>query len=240
MSEDVDLPTKLGSVISSLYYDLIARVCAGVPLLALLFWQRREFFTLLVHSPAVAFLLLLGAGYIAGLLLTPFSFVWSFPLLPFFNARFGLPKASISIDQFKAETSASSGAALMSTRNDRVAAIDPAAGATLAKMQAEAILCKNLTTAFVLLVVVDLLGLVDVPALNGASSQLLISGFILLWFAALHRTAVYLGRQNLLYKILVETALEVSEAGSVSEGAPKPADRADENRKQRGSRRSSA
>lgn len=205
MSEDTDLPTKLGSIIPCLYYDLIARVCAGVPLLVLLLWQQREFFAPLGDSPPVALLLLLGAGYIVGLLLTPFSLVWNFPLLPFFNPWFGLPKASISINRSKTETPASeSGTDLMSARNDRVGAIDPAAGATLAKMQAEAILCKNLTTAFVLLVVVDLLGLADVPAVHGASTQLRISVFIVLWFAALHRTAVYLGRQNLLYEIVTK------------------------------------
>jgi hypothetical protein len=204
MSEDADLPTKLSSVIPSLYYDLIARVSAGVPLLALLLWQQRELFAPLGRSPSVAFLLLLGAGYIAGLLLTPFSPVWSFPLLPFFNARFGLPKFSILPSRSKTETTkAESGAALMSTRNDRVGAVDPAAGATLAKMQAEATLCKNLTTAFVLLICVDYLGLTDVPVLHGASTQLRISGLILLWFAAIFRTALYLGRQNALYRIFV-------------------------------------
>ena len=59
MSEDADLPTKLGSIIPSLYYDLIARVCAGVPLLVLLLWQQRELFAPLGDSPSVAFLLLL-------------------------------------------------------------------------------------------------------------------------------------------------------------------------------------
>ncbi len=209
MSEDADLPTKLGSIIPSLYYDLIARVCAGVPLLVLLLWQQRELFAPLGDSPSVAFLLLLGAGYIAGLILTPFSLVWNFPLLPFFNAWFGLPKASIFINRSKIEIPASeSGIDLMSIRNDRVSAIDPAAGATLAKMQAEAVLCKNLTTAFLLLVVVDFLGLANVAAVHGASTQLRISVFILLWFAALHRTAVYLGRQNLLYKIVTMPTIQ--------------------------------
>jgi len=232
MSEDADLPTKLASVIPSLYYDLIARVCAGVPLLALLFWQQRQLFAPLGRSPSVAFLLLLGAGYIAGLLLTPFSPVWSFPLLPFFNERFGLPKASILPSRSKAGTPATeSGAALMSTRNDRVGAVDPAAGATLAKMQAEATLCKNLTTAFVLLGFVDLLGLADVPALHGASAGLLISVFVLLWFTALFRTALYLGRQNLLYRIFVEDRLVHSAlAEGVSDPSPNTGGRADGNR----------
>ena len=68
---------SVSKLVPSVYYDLIARVCAGVPFLALLLWAQRESLRDLVSNAWIGFLLLLGAGYLAGLLLTSLSLLWS-------------------------------------------------------------------------------------------------------------------------------------------------------------------
>jgi hypothetical protein len=136
MSEDSGPLTEIAKVVPSVYYDLIARVSAGTPFLVTLLWPYRENYGELTWEKL---LLLLGAGYIVGLLLTALSVLWlPVELLimvvlrtPMKNWRRGL------------------------TRNDEIAVRSEQAGATLAKMQAEATLCQNLFSGFSLLVLLN-------------------------------------------------------------------------------------
>lgn len=178
MAEEAGALQELGKVIPSIYYDLIARVCSGIPFLAILLWERIDAFGELTW---VKLTLLVGAGYVAGLLLTPLSRLW-LPLellllkilrIPIDDWRRGLP------------------------RNDEIAARDQQAGATLAKMQAEATLCQNLFCAFVLLILLNYTGTFLVPAAGKWVMGLILG------LAAIFRTTVYLGRQNNLYEIVV-------------------------------------
>ncbi len=73
MAEEPGVLEGLGKVIPSIYYDLIARVCAGVPFLAVLLWECR---TALGEMTWAKLILLLGAGYVVGLVLTPLSLPW--------------------------------------------------------------------------------------------------------------------------------------------------------------------
>jgi hypothetical protein len=132
-------------------------------------------------------LLLVGAGYVAGLLLTPLSLLLApIDLLIMRVLR-------IHIGDWRRGLS----------RNDEVAAKDKDAGATLAKMQAESTLCKNLFSAFLLLIILNDTHRVTVPAVDayGRASRWII--LLILGSSAIFRTAVYLGRQNHLYEIVV-------------------------------------
>jgi hypothetical protein len=181
--ESGPLPS-LGNVIPSLYYDLIARVCSGVPFLVLLLWAQRQSFENLVSKSWIGFFLLLGAGYLAGLLLTPLSFLW--------NVLIGLPTRiilGIPFAELRRQWS----------RNDEIAAADKEAGTTLAKMEAEATLCQNLLSAFVVLIIANEKKNFLVPALGDHRCII----FLALLLAALFRTVVYLGRQKSFYEIYI-------------------------------------
>lgn len=185
MAEESGALHSVGKLVPSIYYDLIARVCAGVPFLTLLLWTQRDSFKDLVTNAWIGFLLLLGAGYLVGLLLTPLSLVWS--------ALIGLP-IRIILRVPTADWRHGS-------RNDEIAAKDKEAGATLAKMQAEATLCQNLLSAFIVLIVANDTGTFLVPALNAYGTKYRWIIFGVLVTAAVFRTAAYLGRQNSLYEI---------------------------------------
>src|ERR1700727_2337712 len=64
----------LGKIIPSMYYDLIARVGAGTPFLIALLWNQHAEFGDITWSKVA---LMLGGGYIIGLVLTPFSGFWA-------------------------------------------------------------------------------------------------------------------------------------------------------------------
>src|SRR5579862_2372823 len=77
MADDSGPLLSVGQLVPGVYYDLIARVCAGVPFLVLLLWEDRYSLKDLAPNAWVGFLLLMGAGYLAGLLLTPVSVLWN-------------------------------------------------------------------------------------------------------------------------------------------------------------------
>jgi hypothetical protein len=185
MADESGAFQSVGKVVPSVYYDLIARVCAGVPFLALLLWAQRESFKDLVSSAWIGFILLLGAGYLAGLLLTSLSLLWS--------ALIGLPARTI----FRMPTADWR----HGSRNDEIAAKDKEAGATLAKMQAEATLCQNLLSGFLVLLIANDTGTFSVSALSAHGPMYRWVIFLALLAAAVFRTVAYLGRQNSLYKI---------------------------------------
>jgi hypothetical protein len=185
MPEEPNPLHSLAELIPTAYYDLIARVCAGAPLLVLLLWGRRELSDYFPPKGGAGFLLLLGAGYLAGLLLTTFSTLWSM--------IFGLPVWVMlhqPIGEFlKGRTS----------RNDKIAEKNKEAGTTLAKMQAEATLCQNLLTAFLLLIIVKAEHNSWVPALDHLRGGYRCAALLILLATAVVRTGLYLGRQSTLY-----------------------------------------
>ena len=189
---------SLSQLIPSVYYDLIARVCAGAPFLVLLLWEDKGSLRDLASNAWVGFLLLMGAGYLAGLVLTPLSFFW--------NVLIGLP---IQIMLNKAVTGGKRIrlSSLMVTlwplwsRNDEIAAADKEAGTVVAKMQAEATLCQNLLSAYVVLIIANEKRSYLVPALGDHGSAFRWIVFLGLLAAAVFRTVTYLGRQNNLHRI---------------------------------------
>jgi hypothetical protein len=186
MPEESGSLSSVGKLIPSVFYDLIARICPGVAFLVGIFWHKRHTFEHPVSNAWVGFFLLLGAGYLAGLVLTALSFVWG-PLIGL-PIQFGL---DIPVSEW--------------SRNDKIANVNPEAGATLAKMQAEATLAQNLLTAFIILWFADggkgtlCLGLV-------MRHRMII--VLALGLTALFRTLAYLGRQQNLYEIYLPGSTE--------------------------------
>jgi len=178
MAEESGSLSSLGQLIPSVFYDLIARVCPGVAFLVALFWHKRHAIEHLVHNAWVGFFLLLGAGYIAGLLLTTLSLLWT--------VLIGLPiqcAFNIRINEW--------------SRNDEIAEVNPEAGTTLAKMQAEATLAQNLLTGFVVLWIAVEKGALCLGPIKHYPWAI----FPVLGGSVVFRTAVYLGRQQKLYEM---------------------------------------
>jgi hypothetical protein len=169
----------IGNLIPSLYYDLIARVCAGVPFLGVLLWDYRGKFGSVTWSKLT---LLLGAGYVLGLILTPLSAPWDLVQL--------LVRKVLKTP-FDWKEGASGG--------DEVDKKDKAAGATIAKMQAEAVLCQNLFTAFLVLVIINTEHKLTLIACCTIFCRSLI--LLVLALCAFQRTIAYLAREKRLHRI---------------------------------------
>jgi hypothetical protein len=125
MADEPGALEGLGKIIPSIYYDLIARVCTGVTFLAAILWDHRGLFGEISWSTLTV---VLGAGYIVGLVLTPLSLPWG---LVQFAVRYVLKMPKWDWREV-----------------DQIASKNKEAGSTLAKMQAEAVLCQNLFSAF--------------------------------------------------------------------------------------------
>jgi hypothetical protein len=182
MAEETGGFEGLGKVIPSIYYDLIARVCAGVPFLAVLLWDERTAFGDPTWSKLA---LLFGAGYVAGLVLTPLSLPWV-PVHVLLRRKLKMP---LNLD---------TGASL----TDDIASRNRDAGETLAKMQAEAVLCENLFGAFLLLIILN--AAVAVPLITKCSVLCRILILAGLGVCSLHRIIAYVVRENRLYEIYVK------------------------------------
>jgi len=181
---------SLAGLVPSIYYDLIARVASGAALISVLSWTPDHSIRANVSFSSLT--LLLGAGYIVGLVLTPVASVISSLVAWCLRTKLELPGDS----SFLATST------MIAARNDQVAMRNAEAGVTLAKMQAESTLCCNLFAAFILLVVVNA-AVVDVPAIQRltCSSGILLGTFLLP--AACFREVAYLLRQNALHKLYV-------------------------------------
>jgi hypothetical protein len=177
MADDTGALEGLGKIIPSAYYDLIARVCSGVPFLAILLWEHRGSFGDVTWAKLT---LVLGVGYIVGLVLTPLSFLWGLLQL--------LVRRVLKMPAWKWRE----GPQL----SDLISAKNKEAGATLAKMQAEAILCQNLFTAFLLLIIINKFS--PFAPISGCSACCRTLILLILGFSSAHRIAAYLYREKRL------------------------------------------
>lgn len=136
MAEESGSLSSLGKLIPSVYYDLIARICPGVGFLLALLWHKIHIFDGLVSNAWIAFFILLGAGYIAGLVLTALSSVY------FFSVGWLLRRClHVPLDDWHG--------------NDKISKENPEVGMTLAKMGAEETLAQNLLIGFIILWIVN-------------------------------------------------------------------------------------
>ncbi|MBR0775347.1 hypothetical protein JQ625_10940 [Bradyrhizobium diazoefficiens] len=218
MAED---PLKeAAKVIPSVYYDLIARVAAGAAVIAAASWIG----SLTIKSPGEHLVLLALGAYICGMLLTPFG------ALSGYGARWlvreilkWLPSEE-TLKNFSqghlarrlvgkllkwlpkdGDLEILSESELAKGPNDEISANNAEAGATIAKMQAEAALCHNM------LVGVLVLPLFACPVKHWDYWRVAV---IVLVIAALYRTAAYLVRQKQLYVLLNSQSGPVRAAAS--------------------------
>jgi len=75
--------------------------------------------------------------------------------------------------------------------NDRIAAANPEAGATIAKMQAEAVLCHNMFVGIFFMPAVWLA--INTSLFSWKLMAYWLAAVVLLAIAAIYRTGVYLG-----------------------------------------------
>jgi hypothetical protein len=123
----------LGESIPRVYYDIIARVCAGVPLVAILLWDYTDFWNEKLSGPKLA--VLTASGYVVGLSLAGlYVLIWDLPnrgMMWFFSIKHGC--------------------------DDSVYVKNKEAGLILYKMHAERTLSQNLFIVYLLIVVLNVL-----------------------------------------------------------------------------------
>lgn len=131
-----DAIEKLAAVVPSAYYDVVARIVPGASIIAAFMWVHKTSLDTVATRTGVRgaglAAVAIGASYLLGLLLTPLgSLVCEGPIVVVAKLipRSGLADLS-SARLWKAIA--------------EVDAYQPQAGATLAKMSAEAALCQNL------------------------------------------------------------------------------------------------
>ena len=95
---------------------------------------------------------------------------------------------------------------------DAVTSRDKEAGATLVKMQAEAVLCQNLFGAFLALIILDATDLASIPFLNACSTMCRTAALLVLGASCIHRTIAYVVRENRLYQIYFPSSAEKTES----------------------------
>jgi hypothetical protein len=192
MAEDEAPLKSFGEVIPSLYYDLIARVCAGVPFILLLVNQQAEKLKPLTSAVGASgtVLLMVLFGYLLGLLLTPLGGSLAGPIQLLLKKRVGLERFKWM--DYLLE---------ISRRSDAIAVKDRAMGAAIGKMGAERILCQNLLLGSVIVVIVDMRN--GVYQLDSAVLEGLIVA--LLGILVIQRNVAFLLRQSQLYALLFGT-----------------------------------
>jgi hypothetical protein len=185
--------TSLGGVIPSLYYDLIARVAPGLVFLLSLDITRAY---LAEHRDGLTATLLLALGYVVGLLLTPFYEILIAPL--WLIARVQAVRRLAGLP----ERSPRSG-------NDVVGLQRSDYGATLAKMQAESVLCANVTSGLAILRFLPLHSYVSPVTLGTTGSGLSCASFtwllIFLLVVTNYRYGMWIGRQAQIIALLKQS-----------------------------------
>lgn len=166
----------------------------------LLLWDAKDRLSLLekVVGSGGIILLALMTGYILGLLLTPVATVLCGIVivsirqavrkqLRFYkNGDWNMVRVSRKI----------------SARSDAIALRDKHAGATLAKMSAEAILCQNLFIGFLLLIAGSRYGFLDSPTFQRLTTESILIIGALLAISVLYRNIAFFFRQESYYILL--------------------------------------
>jgi len=188
MAEDEAPLKSVGEVVPSLYYDLIARVCAGVPFVLLLVNYQAEKLKPLtsIMGASGTVLLVVLFGYLLGLLLTPLAGSIAGPIQLLLKKKLGLDR--LRWMDYLLE---------ISRRSDAIGVKDRAMGAVIGKMGAERILCQNLLLGSLTVVVLDMR---HGYQLGSPVLEWLIVA--LLAILVIQRNVAFLLRQSQLYSLL--------------------------------------
>lgn len=141
---------NVSSLVPEIYYDLIARICSGTPLVLALFWFYGLYSTYLKGlDSALLILLISGLGYLAGHLLTTISsalnaLIWR---------RWTIKKVCSLLDLSNPLPSESLTRGFLNIykRIDLIAEHDKTGGAILKKMEAGAAMTDNLLSGYIVL-----------------------------------------------------------------------------------------
>ena len=185
--------TELG-LVPEIYYDVIARLCAGAPFVAIAFWAYPGIRSL----PAVALgVVAIFGSYLAGHLLAAVSAVWN-PLL--WN-RWFLGKIIAKLHLQNRFTSEAPRLIFneLYCRIDYISSRDSNGGAILKKMEAGSQLSDNLLSGFLLVVAVRAVHFGGLQANEGWWAAGLA---VILLASVMLRRLILLGRQDSLYTLL--------------------------------------
>jgi hypothetical protein len=192
---------KISGLIPEIYYDLIARVTAGTPLLLMLLAPSWE--NLAKVANITSFITLLGLGYLAGHFLATISVVlnviiWNPLLLP--NVR-----KLLTLNYEFPSNSASQILDKVYLRIDWVAMKDQSGGAILKKMEAGSALTDNLFSAWIVIwSYYELGGHLGWNLDFGRTNNILIIAVVtvLLFISVIVRRVILVARQDGILRLL--------------------------------------
>lgn len=182
---ELGIPFKeIGDLVPSVYYDLIARVSSGFPLVALILYEHKpavQVLKELVGGGGIA-LVVLMMSYLVGILLTPLGNILDLLVRIAWKNHHGLSECSVIKFDEK-----------LALQREQIDGMDKDAGRTLAKMLAEKTLSQNILASFLVFRTFDKLQLYShhVPEICVLAILALISG--------LYRGIAYLGRHQSIY-----------------------------------------
>jgi len=186
--------TELG-LVPEIYYDVIARLCAGAPFVAIVFWAYPEMRTL----SAVALGLVVAFGsYLVGHLLSAISGLWNLPLWRLILWAATKLKLKITLKNDFDSTSPLVVFHELYCRIDYISSLDSNGGAVLKKMEAGAQLSDNLLSGFLVLILVRCLKSGGLTLTEGWVA-FAVGGVLLV--SVLQRRIILIGRQDTLFTL---------------------------------------
>jgi len=189
--------------VPEIYYDLIARICSGTPFVLALIWIYGWYASFLKGIDTLLLILLIGgAGYVAGHLLTTISAIWN----GFVWRKWMVNRLCRGLDLYNPFPSGSLARGFLNIykRIDLIAKHDKTGGAVLKKMEAGAAMTDNLLSGYLVL-----LGL-SASTKGWKTIPLGWSGFLLALLIAsvVLRRALLVARQDALLSNLNPEALK--------------------------------
>jgi hypothetical protein len=191
------------TVIPSIYYDLIARICPGLAFWVALFLpddERISVRDLSAFAPSSIFLVVVFS-YLSGIVLTAFSPIWDLVSLLCFKLlrkntaeAVGLLEHARLSDQWQHVTK----------NMEDIAKTNDAAGRTVAKALAEVALCHNLLSGLLVLAAIGWSSGGKLFALGIHHSTYLIGIGASFLVASLFRQLMFLGRVKSLHTAYVD------------------------------------
>lgn len=196
-------------LIPTLYYDIIARIIPGaIFCIAATCNLSVNVLQELNSTPAILFLI--GAGYIAGLVLTGISLVFDFAIWDRLDCIRTWPGCCVALQGFQRDNL--KGPADVALDIDEIIVLDRSQGENLFKMFAEAVAVENLLSGTLVLIVTRALGWTPrsvIHNLNCCEISVLISVLLLTFTyraaAVSARTAGSIKRLSKLLKIPIAT-----------------------------------
>ena len=192
------MPETSVGLVPEVYYDVIARLCAGAPFVILLTWRRIAY----LDNVKMGVLLILGS-YLAGHILGTVSAVLNAIIWRPFFMKFIV--SHIPLENSFSDQSFRFGFHELYKRIDSIGRLDANGGTVLKKMEAGAALSDNLFAGFLILVIVELC---RGEYLTWRQAALGLTIGVILLVTVVFRRIVLIGRQDTLWSSLVTRQAE--------------------------------